>query len=207
MIWTERKRSQVSGMTRPEERGEQRPGDPGEERRDGECHQLVTELVHPHHLGGDVPVADRHEGAADAGALQVLGDQDGDDGEGQQQIERLGRGRELDPEPWAGLGERDERLALGAETDLERGEAPPRLRAPRDARQIAEQVLTDEDQAEGHNGQVEPPDPHRGGSDEGADQGGDQPGGGQPDHHREAEADEGARGGRRGRRRCRPRSP
>ena len=67
MNWTERNRSQRLGDDASEERGEQRPGDPGEERRDGEGHQFVDELVDPHHLGGDVAVPDRHEGPARPG--------------------------------------------------------------------------------------------------------------------------------------------
>src|SRR5690554_687625 len=56
-----------------DEGGEQRPGDAGIERRDGEGERLRPELVDAHHLGGDVAVPDGHERPAGAGALQVLG--------------------------------------------------------------------------------------------------------------------------------------
>src|SRR5215831_10203635 len=54
----------------------QNPSDAGVERRDRERDQLVAEDVDADELGGDVVVADRDEGAADAAARQVDGGND-----------------------------------------------------------------------------------------------------------------------------------
>ena len=61
------------GYDAGQERGEQGPGDPGIEGRDAKGEELVGKLVHPHDLGGDVTVPDRHERRPDPGSLQVLG--------------------------------------------------------------------------------------------------------------------------------------
>src|SRR3989454_2275171 len=51
------------------------PGHPAVERADAEGEQLGAQRPHADDLGGDVAVADRHPGPADATADQVLGDE------------------------------------------------------------------------------------------------------------------------------------
>ena len=75
-IWKERFRSKAWGSTDPEvgERPE-RPGHAAVEGADREREQLGLQHRDADDLGGDVHVADRHPGAAEAAAHEVLGGQ------------------------------------------------------------------------------------------------------------------------------------
>ena len=90
---TDRMRFHVLGRQLADERGEQRTGDAGEERRDGERDQLVLDLRHAHDLGGDVAVADRLQRPPGAGADEVLGEHDRDDQQREAEQVRLLRRR------------------------------------------------------------------------------------------------------------------
>ena len=97
--WKDRLMSKVERLPRAEmEEGPQRAGDAAIERADREGEQLGAQQRDADDLGGDVHVADRHPGAADAPAHEVLGDQRQDDDDHQREQVALRRGREFEPE-------------------------------------------------------------------------------------------------------------
>src|SRR5437870_10163437 len=121
-------------------------GHPAVERADGEREQLRPQRTHADDLGGDVAVADRHPGPANATAHQVLGDE-GEHGDQAQRGEvprRRGRVR-------AGDEDTEERPVRGGD-----GARRSIVGKPPD---LVEEPEEEELRREGGDGEVEALDP------------------------------------------------
>src|SRR5690606_7200401 len=145
-----------------DERGDQRPGDAGVERRDGEGDGLRPEVVDAHDLGGNIAVTDGHERSPGAGPLEVLRHEREDHRQDEDEEIGLRRRRHIqNPEPGGWLRHRQDGLLLLPEPEFEGWEGAPRMGATGDEAEVAPQVLTDEHEPQGDDRQVEAADPHR----------------------------------------------
>ena len=73
-------RLKLSGLTKPWKPANSPPASAAEGRAHGERQQLDVARVDAHRLGGDLVLADRHPGAADARILQAQRDENDQQG-------------------------------------------------------------------------------------------------------------------------------
>ena len=109
---TARARFQYSGGRRPTKEAKTAPATPAKNDEMANAISLVAELRHTHDLGGDVTVADRLEGPSGTRADEVLGDDDEDRQQGQREQVALLLAGDVEPQPLAVVGERDDRILL-----------------------------------------------------------------------------------------------
>ena len=151
----------------------ERAGDAGEAGAEGEREELRPDRVDAHHLGGRLVLADGAPGAAHARALEVAGDDDGDEQQGHAEVDRgwperapkmmprngrYGGSIGLMPCDAAGQFAFWSTMMIGPEVERER-----------DARQVLEEERHDLAEAEGHDRQVVAAQPQGRGAEQGAE--------------------------------------
>src|SRR5690606_1045216 len=136
-----------------DEHRHERPGEPGIGRAEDEGQCLGPQQVDAHDLGGDVAVPDRGGGPSRAAARQVAGhDAEADE---QDQTDEVERDAAVDDERAHRIPDRE----VVAEQDR-LGHAPAHAGASGERSPLFEQLLTEHEQAEREDREVEAPHPH-----------------------------------------------
>src|SRR6266508_970817 len=156
--------------------GEQGARDADVERRHPEAEQLVLEDVHPHHLGGDVLVADRDERLPGLRAEEVLREQEQEHGDGEDEVEEAP-------------------VAVELEAAELRGRDGDAVHAARHAVPVRGGELDDEVGGERRHREVEPLEPEGGDAEDHPDERAHDPG--ERDHEEERQPHPAGEEGRR----------